>query len=111
MNLFFDGTDEKATTVALQRAFCKFGHAMWLKQDEIDEQIKINAAYKGRKLIAHNSVENLSSTSTFIERVSGLILVDGLFGLEPAKFAVSVMQCYERSQHGASRGLQEMADF
>ena len=106
-----DDHDEEATTVALQRAFSKFGRAMWLKQDEIDEQIKIDAAYKGRKLTAHHSVGNLSSTSTFIERVSGPIPADGLFGLESAKFAASVMKCYERSQHGASHGLQEMADF
>ena len=105
-----DGTDEEATTVALQRAFSKFGHAMWLKQDEIDEQIKIDAAYKGRKLTAHNSVGDLSSTSTFIERVSGLIPADGP-SAESAKFAASAMKCYERSQHVASHGLREMADF
>ena len=106
-----DGTDEEATTVALQRAFSKFGRAMWLKQDEIDEQIKIDAAYKGRKLTAHNSVGDLSSTSTFIERVSGLIPADGLSEPESTKFAASAMKCYERSQHVASHGLREMADF
>ena len=111
MCLFLDGTDEEATTVALQRAFSKFGRAMWLKQDEIDEQIKIDAAYKKRKLDAHNSVGDLSSTSTFIERVSGLIPADGLSRPESAKFAASAMKCYKRSQHVASHGLWEMADL
>ena len=110
MRPFLDDHDEEATTVALQRAFSKFGRAMWLKQDEIDEQIKIDAAYKTRKLDAHNSVGDLSSTSTFIERVSGLIPADGLSGPESAKFASSSMKCYERSQHVASHGLREMAD-
>ena len=94
---FLDGTDEEAATVALQRAFSKFGRAMWLQQDEIDEQIKIDAAYKKRKLNARNSVGDLSSTSTLIERLSGLILADGP-SPESAKFAASAMKCYEHSQ-------------
>ena len=110
MRLFLDGIDEGDATLALQRAFSKFGRAMWLKQDEIDEQIKIDAAYKKRKLNARNSVGDLSPTSTLIERISGLTPTDGP-SPESAKFAANAMKCYERSQHVASHGLREMSDF
>ena len=108
MSLFFECTDEEATTVALQRAFLKFGRVMWLKQDDVDEQIKIDAAYKRRKLTARNSVGDLNSTSSFIERLRDLLPADDP-SLESTKFALSAMKCYERSQHVASYALREMA--
>ncbi len=49
VRLFFDGIDQEATTDALQHAFFKFGQVMWLKQDDIDDQLEIDGAHKRRK--------------------------------------------------------------
>ena len=66
VRLFLDGIDQEATTDALQHAFFKFGQVMWLKQDDIDDQLEIDVAHKRRKLIARNSIGDLNSTCTFI---------------------------------------------
>ena len=81
-----------------------------LQQDHVDEQIEIDAAGHKRKLHARNDVKDLSSASSFTERLSGLIPAERP-SPESTNFAASAMKCYKHSQHVASHGLSEMVDF
>ncbi len=109
VRLFFNGIDQEVTTDALQHAFLKFGQVMWLNQDDIDDQLKIDVAHKRRKVMQRNSIGDLTSTCSFLRELRDLLPAD-----DPTpnseRFALSAIRCYDRSQHVASYGLREMAN-
>ena len=73
VQLFFDGIDQEVTSDALRHAFLQFGQVMWLNQDDIDDQLKIDVARKRRRVMQRNSIGDLTSTCSFLRELQDLL--------------------------------------
>ena len=110
VRLFFDGIDQEVTSDALRHAFLQFGQVMWLNQDDIDDQLKIDVARKRRRVMQRNSIGDLTSTCNFLRELQDVRPANERTA-NSARFAVSAARIHDRSQQVAAYDLREMTGF